>query len=113
MSYCRFSSDDFKSDFYIFESEKKWEVVVASSRVDDSFYSLQPENVAETKEYWAKGESPPWIILLEGPFAGTAKAFDSPGEAADWAEMVAEHGFHLPSKAVERLRSDQEALNKA
>lgn len=80
MSFCRWSSDDFRSDFYIYESDQGFEVDVARKRpgVDRD--------------------------ALPAPLSGTWRIFDTGPEAADWVEELVALGYCVPDGVVPALR---------
>lgn len=114
MSYCRFSSDNFESDFYIFRSNK-YEVVIATNRIDQEISNsmTMEEKLAELAQAFEEERPPKDCIPIDAPYAGDHRVFDTPGEAADFAVMVSHYGYHLPEKAVVRLREEQEELDRA
>lgn len=127
MSYCRFSSDEFRSDFYVYANVSgKWTLHVAGSRYlhtpppvyvypeehkivhESGGFGLTPEG-SEAWRKWLEECNP--LVDIDLPFAGERFDFDTPGECANKLEELAKIGYHLPEGPVERLRSDQEAID--
>lgn len=94
MSYVRFSSDNFKSDVYVYESDDGFVVYVASNR-------LKPGCNPSDENAYDK-------IDLEN--AGTYRVYDTPGEAADWLRELADEGFYIPDGVCDIL--DEEHLER-
>ncbi len=118
MSYCRTSSDNGKSDFYIFGSRGEggkptWEIMVAANRTDcEATKGWTMEQILEEMALaLEENRTPAGVIPIDHPLAGQGFICYSPGEAADKAEEIAAQGFHLPRKAVERLRAEQAAMS--
>lgn len=119
MSYCRWSSDDHRSDLYVYPSRDGWTVHVAGrrARVDRSALPVitagrlaDPD--AWFEEWYARHSA--LSALLEDaeyvdidlPHAGDSADFDTPGEAADAIEWLAALGFYVPSGVIEALRDE-------
>lgn len=124
MSYCRFSSDDYQSDVYVYESahldEPVWVVHVAQRRW--VFHEPLPPEVDMTQDIdaWLRRRQEVsaqiddtsrghWIELPE-PVEGSAHELDSPGECADLLESLAGQGFHVPEGVIDELRTEQASL---
>ena|SRR6478752_3658803 len=116
MSYCRWSSDDFASDLYIYESAEGFVIHVASSRhvVDRS--GLPP--VVEFgdpgwAEAWAERGMAVMELVKDAPLekidlpqAGESFTFDDAIEAADKVVELKALGYHVPDGVVEALREE-------
>lgn len=118
MSYCRFSSDNWKSDVYAYANvDGNWTVHIAGQRITqdlpDLDYSLltsdTPDVEAFTQAYNANiaavqtaSRSP-----IEHPLAGQTRNFDSPGELAAFLEQLTAEGLHVPAGVVSELRAEQ------
>ena len=117
MSYCRFSSDDWRSDVYVYESECGFQIHVAGNRIvgdipsvtvdlsdTDAFllqYRAQMDTIAvATREK---------IIL---PYAGEYFVYTSAGETADWLEHLREVGYRIPGGVIEMLREEERGLGR-
>ncbi len=123
MSYCRFSTDDFQCDFYIYECvTDQWMIHVAGRKV--VYKEPLPEPVkldAESEESWKA-----WfdrkkkvdeirerseLVAIGLPYDGQTIAVDSPGECADAVEMLLALGYRAPKRIVEDLRGEQKELD--
>lgn len=85
MSYCRWSSDDHKSDVYCYENGRGlWTTHVAANR-----------RIAERE-----------FEDIEHPLAGKAFHDDSPQAMLETLRMLISEGFHVPECALEELREE-------
>lgn len=121
MSYCRWSSDDFRSDVYVYESAGGVDVHVARSRLPAEFFDTLPEPIPYSLENFAawyergrevgalvdaaSGDAEP----IDLPHAGTSCTFADHAEAADALEWLAALGYHVPDGVIDDLRADQAA----
>ena len=105
MSYCRFSTDDFRCDFYAYESEDGFHLDVAGSRTDwepppspydPASWDLDEEEFTRiAAEYHeALQAAPRECINLEG--AGQHHRFDTLSEMRDMIEDHVRRGFRAP-----------------
>jgi len=84
MAYCRWSSDNFQSDVYVYEDiDGTWITHVAGSRI-----------VGEVREK----------ITL--PHAGETFSDAGPGEAAETLLRLRSLGYYVPVYAIEALRDE-------
>lgn len=120
MSYCRWSSDDFQSDVYVYEDCRgPWVVHVAGRRHVISLSGLPevPDREVVGFDAWFevwherhelvsaridKAETVP----IDHPAAGESRYFDTPGEAADWLDELAATGLHVPDGVCDALRDE-------
>lgn len=127
MSYCRWSSDDFTCDLYVYAAVYGgWTTHVAGRRhvIDPSVLGpwpkvTDPEDKAQV-EAW--GDRYRRMMALVGdsvmedinlPHAGESFADDSPGECADRVESLRALGYKVPDSAITRLRAEQAELDEA
>ena len=122
MSYCRFSTDDFQCDLYIYECvTDQWMIHVAGRKV--VYKEPLPEPVkldAESESSWQA-----WfdrkkkvdeirkrseLVAIGLPYDGQTIAVDSPGECADAVEMLLSLGYRAPTHIVDELRKEQVEL---
>ncbi len=123
MSYCRFSTDDFQCDLYIYECVTgQWMIHVAGRKV--VYKESLPESVkldAASEESWKA-----WLerkkkvdeirerselVAIGLPYDGQTIAVDSPGECADAVEMLLALGYRAPKGIVGELRDEQKELD--
>lgn len=131
MSYCRWSSDAFQCDVYVYEDASGgWTTHVAGRRVKHA----PPESLTSMKvtastalDYWAaldawRGSLPKdehgdiadseYLALKDiGPEAGESYNDPTPSECADRLEGLRAKGFNVPQYAIDALR--EEALESA
>lgn len=109
MSICRFSSDDFRSDLYIYQSLNGFEVHVAGNR-----HVVEPEdwggnddfNLEQTLARSAKrqkeiDESP--LIPIELPYSGESFSFPTSEETAAFVEELIKIGYIVPSYVIDSI----------
>ena len=117
MSYCRWSSDDFESDLYIYESIEGFQVHVASNR-----HNIDRSGLPPVKELGEEGWIEAWLarhaavqeLVSDAPLekidlpqaGGSFRHFDTGWEAADKVAELAALGFHVPDGVVEALREE-------
>ena len=126
MSYCRWSSDDWLSDLYVYESRHGWEVLVAGRRSPQEYrdaLALLPDadvtdwrDEQQTRRYFERYFERSQAALelhetfpledIDLPHAGDMVTFDTPDEAADACEWLAACGYHVPDGVVDALRSE-------
>lgn len=119
MSYCRWSTDDFRCDLYIYDSDRGTEVHVTSGRYDipDDAYPPPVSFMDVDINVWFERHKIVDDLIHEaetkhigGPFDGKSFTFDTPSEAADWIEHeLAPLGiYRFPDDLVEALREEEE-----
>lgn len=112
MSYCRFSSDDFCCDVYVFEDVSGgYTTYVAANRVD--FKEALPSKLSyDNPDYFNRElqvlkmvhESEKLPINL--PFAGEHFHDASAQECIGTLEMLKKTGYRVPDYAIESLADD-------
>lgn len=117
MSYCRFSTNDFRCDVYVYASRDGWVIHVARNK------SVLPDDMPDEPDLddvdaWVKH-----MQLIQGLVQtsrrvpldlghdGETFVLPSPGECADKLAMLAECGYRMPPRVVTDLREEQEALD--
>lgn len=116
MSYCRFSSDDWRSDVYVYESVEGWVVHVAGSRGDAPIPGpdmkglidgrVPPERVAEQVADMNRRIENRNLVPIDHPLAGETRTFGEADSCADWLEHLVGEGFHVPRHVVPALREE-------
>lgn len=109
MSYCRWSSDDFKCDIYCYESETGYQVHVAAKRVVGEIPAID----------WSSGETlfktyKEQMEFLETakkesiglPYDGQSFSFEDAGKAATLLEHLKCLGYNVPQDAIDALWED-------
>jgi hypothetical protein len=120
MSYCRWSSDDFQCDVYVYESTGDfWSTNVAGRRriippdVLASFPVVSDDDAASrfarhrAVMQWMNTAEHEWFDLSHLPSAGESFRDDTPGECADRLEALRAEGFNVPQYAIDALREEQ------
>lgn len=125
MSYCRWSSDSFRCDVYVYESEQGFETHVARTRVilpanvvAPSVLSLvdgtlSPEQFCAANNAFHEALDAAPKVAIEHPEAGASFVHDTPGECADNLSRLAVEGFRIPAGVIDALRAEQVELDAA
>jgi hypothetical protein len=121
VSYCRFSSDDFQCDVYVWaDVDDTWRTMVAGRRW---IFDKLPEPVAlpspptDIDHPWFKrldrlqdmrGDPAHghWLDLPT-PEGGDSYRHATPGECADNLERLRGLGFNVPQEAIDALRREE------
>ena len=118
MSYCRWSSDSFRCDVYVYGSDAGFITHVAGTRrvlADDAHApSLQLLIDGKVNEWEAANKV--WHQILESadsvpidhPDAGQSFVDDTAGECADTLKRLAQQGFWVPEGVIDDLRAEQD-----
>lgn len=120
MSYCRFSSDDFRCDVYVYEDAYGgWVTHVAGRR------HVIDEDALPPPVEWIPGDEDSvhrWFEryrqvskLIDGaelvdiglPHDGASFNDPTPGACADRLEQLRELGYRVPDRAIKRLREEE------
>jgi len=120
MSYCRWSSDDFRCDVYVYGAAEGYVTHVAGRR--PIFTEQMPEAVIEpgedgfNAERWlARHQKVMGIVQrsehedISLPHAGESFVDATPGEAADRLEALLALGYNVPRYAIDELREEAAA----
>lgn len=116
MSYCRFSSDDFQSDVFVYKHINGWwytevaefRIVLARPlppRLPDGT-SSQERDAEVLAIVEASDEA-----AIDLPHAGTTTKHATPEECASYLEQLRELGYHIPQHAIDQLREPLEPLD--
>lgn len=116
MSYCRWSSDDWQCDVYVFEhGDGGWTTHIAGNRV--IFSEPLPEPI--TGENW---DSFKWLdrhervmkmldtaqrVDIDHPEAGQSYSDPTPQACANRLEELKAAGFQVPQYAIDMLRDEE------
>lgn len=114
MSFCRFSSDNWHSDVYVYESVRGYEIHVAANRITGNIPSL-PEMTHENAETWviAYGKQLEYVRAAErtpigGPFDGASFTLPGPAECATKLREIVAAGYYVPEYVFEDLEQEHE-----
>lgn len=109
MSYCRWSSNDFKCDIYCYESETGYEVHVATKRVvgnitaiDWSSHEAMFKTYKEQMEFLETSQKE----NIGLPYDCQSFSFNEAGEAATLLEYLKGLGYNVPQDAIDALWED-------
>lgn len=110
MSYCRWSSDCYLSDVYVYEADEGVRIHIASGKyISDKTRPLKPPHFSSAKnmmayikecEIWVKTAHTEPIGL---PFDGQSFTFDTYQEAAKKLIELKNIGYMVPQFAIDSL----------
>lgn len=114
MSYCRFSSDDFQCDVYVYEDcAGGWTTCVASNR---RVYkeALPPEVEIDDVDSWMERYKKVNKMLDESDLVPIGLEYDgahfndnTPGECAGTLKMLKAAGYNVPQYAIDALEEEE------
>lgn len=118
MSYCRWSSEDFQCDVYVYEHcDGGWTTHVAGLRY--VFAEPLPEEVLfseETCAAWIERHekvsamlNPDTMVAIGLPHDGKTFSDETPGDCADRLETLQKLGYRVPQYAIDDLREEHNA----
>lgn len=120
MSYCRWSSDGWRSDVYAYEAGNGWITHVAGNRIKN-IEDMPPITVGmgaitewieqdRAQKEWLEAHAVNVAIGL--PHDGESFEDATAGGCADRLEALRGIGYHVPQTAIDALRREQvETLN--
>lgn len=118
MSYCRFSTDCYQCDVYVYESVYDcWTIHVAGRRHHNPTIPLVPADYDEANGFieWYKRQQEwlthPDTTLIDLPedneHVGKTYDLPSPEEAADMLQLISDSGLNVPEYVIIALREEQ------
>lgn len=117
MSYCRFSSDDWKSDVYVYESQEGYVIHVAGNRLVGAIPAL-PEEV-NTEAFWVRYKEQMDFVTqaarvnIGGAFDGADFTLSTLEELRDKLRELVAAGYHVPAHVFtaieEEMKEEQTA----
>lgn len=120
MSYCRFSSDNWKSDVYVYANVNGgWTTHVAANRtVGDPPEEADLTQVNIDDGSWLASHKAAMAFLdaaerlpIGLPHDGASFCDATPGECADRLKALRAEGYHVPQYAIDDLEDDQSAID--
>ena len=111
MSYCRFSSMDFKCDLYVYESDEGVSVNVATSRVVGDVPSINwadTETVYRTYKAQMEFMKTAQRKTIGGAYDGMSWYGLSHLEAAGLVSVLQDSGYIFPEDLIEDLLEDRD-----
>jgi hypothetical protein len=120
MAYCRWSSDDFRCDVYVYEADK-WTIHVAGNRILGDIPRLpkHPQGVPEAIDAWfvAYRQQSDFVKAaqredIDLPHAGETLEADTPGECAATLKTLRGLGYRVPQYAIDALEAEQAEMDK-
>lgn len=114
MSYCRFSSDNWKSDVYVYEAEAGFTVHVALSRFVGDIPPLLPWS-EKNHDAWVKSYEEQMEVVsrlptqhIGGPFDGKTFIYRNLAELRIGLRGLQAAGYHIPEFVFEMIDEDEE-----
>ncbi|MFH1633386.1 MAG: hypothetical protein ABIG63_05160 [Chloroflexota bacterium] len=106
MSYCRWSSDNFKSDIYCYaDVSGGWTIHVASKHLEKELPPLLDFG-SVTKEEWADALRKTADVPIGLEHDGETFRCYSIKDTIDKLVHLHQAGYHVPKHALERLREE-------
>jgi len=113
MSYCRWSSDDFRCDVYVYEDVcGGWTTHVAGNRIVGEIPRV-PDITTAPQDEWARAYQKQTAFLdgakhepIGGPHDGETFNDPSPSECADRLDSLRADGYTVPQHAIDELRDE-------
>lgn len=115
MSYCRWSSDDFQCDLYVYESADGYTTHVASHRI--AFAKPLPPEVpwsADNAEAFVRRHNDVLALVRDSPHEKIGLPHDgatfqdaSPGDCAHRLETLRALGYRVPQGAIDALWAEE------
>lgn len=112
MSYCRFSSDNWKSDVYVYESKEGYVIHIASNRFAGDIPSLLSWNDATSDEYFARHKeqidfvATTQRVAINGAFDGQDFTLATLEELRDLLRSLTAAGYHVPEYVFETIAEE-------
>lgn len=120
MSYCRWSTDDYQCDVYVYgDTRGGWTTHVASARYAykeplPAEVEFDPADDTSWSAWLARREAVQRMVdeadrvAIGLPHDGETFNDDTPGDCADRLERLRGLGYRVPQDAVEALRQEQQ-----
>lgn len=109
MSFCRFSSDNWKCDFYIYEGECGYYVGVRACKSVGDIHPLDfssPESLLDSYNKQMRSLESCKRVPIDLEYAGTSHWFDEPESVIEFVEKLVNMGYHLPGGVIESLKEE-------
>lgn len=117
MAYCRFSSDDFKSDVYVYYGENGYVIHVSGRRMEPvdagpPVTLSDPVSLSDIEALIARQKRLAEIVGraktkdIDHPDAGKTFVLESEADAINKLLELRENGFYVPEVAIETLREE-------
>ena len=121
MSYCRWSSDDYQCDLYVYESSDGFVIHVASNRpvYDEPLPPPAPAPNVDFDAWYARQQKVSEMVErarrepIGLPHDDETFVLDEPGEAADRMVALRAVGYRFPARVIDELREEQAELDVA
>lgn len=124
MSYCRFSTDDFQCDLYLYEDcNGGWTWHIAGNRAQIDVASLGPKPKWEQTDMfyrkWIERDQKLMSMLsdcprvdIDHPLAGKSGNCDTLGELLDFLIQIKSEGIRFPDYVLDVVREEMESDNQ-
>lgn len=117
MTYCRFSSDNFKSEIYCYEAEGGIAIHVATKRLVTCIPPLPNLNETSLTDFCKAREIQKSILhnaeyeKIDLEYNGESFYNLDKQDALDWLEYLRTLGYHVPNFAIECLKEEINGTN--
>lgn len=115
MSYCRWSTGDFRCDLYIYADLRGgWTCHIGASRyaLPDDAYPPESADPKDFKAWMARQQKVNELIRdaptvrIELPYAGESRWFDDPYDLSVFLVELRELGYRFPFEIIDELRNE-------
>ena len=121
MSYCRWSSDDYQCDLYVYESDMGFEIHVAGNRLvfDEPLPPPAPPPNVDFDAWYQRHRTVRDMVQsarrkpIGLPNDGETYVLSEPGAAADQLVALRAVGYRFPERVIDLLREEQAELDAA
>ena len=113
MSYCRFSSDNWESDVYVYASQWGYECHVASNRLTADIPPLFVWDEVSQDEWFTRYTEHIEAVRLServpigGTYDGQSFTYDTLEELREGLRGIQGAGYHVPEYVFERIEEEQ------
>lgn len=113
MSFCRFSTDDFRCDVYVYRSHAGYEINVASSRYEFDEPLPPPVDMHDAAAYLDRSIEVQRIVRESSrsvpiglPFDGRSFGVSTAAECVTELERLRDEGYRVPERAIAAIRNE-------
>jgi hypothetical protein len=115
MSYCRFSTDSFDSDVYVYEDGHGFMTHIATHRymnknprpIEPGVTNISIEELLKYNNDINKWVTHSKLVGIGLKFDGKTHCHETAKECADNLMRLRDMGYHVPQSAIDRLRAEE------
>ena len=112
MAICRFSSDNFKSDVYVYESATGWEIHVAGRRFVQELPEMPSFSAVPAGEWIKLNRARSAVMdrteteMIGLQYDGQSLTASDVEDCRDMLLMLRDEGYHVPISAIASLEAE-------